>query len=118
MFDNTPSRLESAFVQRDTTNGWYAQVNISGSDIIFYHDSSGSLTADKISVWATKYGIGGGGGPSVSASWASSSISSSHALTASFALNGGGVGGSSNSASWASSSVRSLYSTSSITASY
>jgi hypothetical protein len=123
MFDNTPNALESAHIQRDKTNSFYEQVNISGSDLVIYHDSSGSLTADRISVWATKYGIAVGGSL-VSSSWASSSISSSYALTASFALNGGGTGGSSNSSSWASSSVQayyatqSLYATQSITASY
>lgn len=68
-----PNRLESAFFQRDSTNSYYEQVNITGSDLIIYHSSSGEITADKISVWAAKYGIGGG----------SSSLSSSYASTAS-----------------------------------
>lgn len=75
-FDNSPSRLESAHVQRDKTNSYYEQVNITGSDLVIYHDETGSLTADKIGVWATKYGIGIGG-VSVSSSWASQSLSSS-----------------------------------------
>ena len=110
-FDNTPNALESAHVQRDKTNSYYEQVNISGSDLIIYHDASGSLTADKVSVWATKYGIGSGGS-SVSSSWASSSISASYAATASFALNGGGGGGTQVSCSWASSSLSASVSTS------
>lgn len=81
-FDTTPSQLESVHIQRDSTNSFYEQINISGSDLIIYHSSSGELTADKISVWAAKYGIGGGGinpGGSydISASYASSSLSSS-----------------------------------------
>lgn len=68
-FDNTPSRLESVHIQRDATNNWYAQINISGSNIIVYHDETGSLTADNISVWAAKYGIGGGTTP-ISVSYA------------------------------------------------
>lgn len=76
-FNENPNRLESAFAQRDTTNTYYEQVNISGSDLIIYHSSSGELTADKISVWAAQYGLGGGGGPCISASWASRSLSSS-----------------------------------------
>jgi hypothetical protein len=74
-FDTTTSKFDSAFAQRDRTNSFYEQVNISGSDLIIYHDETGSLTADNINVWATKYGIGSG--TNVSASWASSSISSS-----------------------------------------
>ena len=104
-FDNTPNKLDAAFVQRDHSNQYYEQINISGSNLVVYLDETGSLTADKVSVWATKYGIGSGGGPSISASWASSSISSSYTLTASFALNGGGTGGTSDSASWVSASV-------------
>ena len=74
--NDTPNRLESAFIQRDTTNSYYDQINISGSDLIIYHSSSGELTADKIPVWAAKYNIGGGN--TLSASWASQSLSSSY----------------------------------------
>ena len=79
-FDNTPNSLEAAFVQRDSTNQYYEQINISGSNLIVYLDASGSLTADNIGVWAGKYGIG-------------TSTSSSYALTASYSLNGGSGGG-------------------------
>jgi hypothetical protein len=88
-FDTSPSRLEAAFIQRDTTNSWYEQINITGSDLIIYLDENGKINADKISVWATKYGIGTGGGIipggsyNISASYASSSLSSSYALSAS-----------------------------------
>ncbi len=112
-FDNTPNRLDAAFIQRDRFNQYYEQINISGSNLIIYLDETGSLTADRVSVWAAKYSIGSGGS-SLSSSWASSSISSSYALTASFALNGGGGGGSSDSASWASSSVQAYYATQSL----
>lgn len=57
-FDDTPNKLESAFIQRSEANSVYEQVNISGSDLIFYHSSSGELTADKISVWASQYLVG------------------------------------------------------------
>ena len=53
-------KLESVFIQRDPSNDDYAQVNISGSDLIIYHSASGELTADRISVWAAKYNIGTG----------------------------------------------------------
>jgi hypothetical protein len=76
-FDTPPSRLESAFIQRDTTNSYYEQINISGSDLVIYHDKDGILTADKIQDWVIKYGIGAGGS-SLSASWASSSLTSSY----------------------------------------
>lgn len=59
--DDIPNKLESVFVQRDTQNEYYGQINVSGSDLIFYHSSSGIFTADKISTWAAKYGIGTGG---------------------------------------------------------
>jgi hypothetical protein len=123
-FDNTPNKLESPFFQRNATNAYYEQINISGSDLIVYHSSSGELTADRISVWATKYGLG-------------NNESASYALTASYALNGGGgtggvtSGSSYNiyvayavsassvvvttvSASWASSSIQAQYSTRSL----
>ena len=112
MFDNTPSRLESAHVQRDTTNGWYAQVNISGSDLVIYHDETGSLTADNVHVWAAKYGIGGGTTP-ISVSYASSSMSSSYALTASFAFTASAAVRSYTSLT----ATQSLNATSSLTAS-
>src|ERR1035437_6320995 len=74
-FDSTPNSLESSFATRDATNNFYEGVHISGSNLVIYHDETGLLTADKVSVWATKYGIGG---LSISASWASSSISASY----------------------------------------
>ena len=58
-FDSTPNKLESAFIQRNINNSVYEQVNISGSNLIFYHSSSGEFTADKIPVWASKYALGG-----------------------------------------------------------
>ena len=57
-FDATTNKLESAFIQRKSDNSVYEQVNVSGSNVIFYHSSSGEFTADKISVWATKYDFG------------------------------------------------------------
>lgn len=75
---DVPNQLESVWAQRDPTNQYYAQLNVSGSDIIVYHDSNGVLQADKISVWASTYGLGGGGGSSISCSWASSSYTSSY----------------------------------------
>lgn len=134
-YDNTPNRLESAFIQRDNANQYYEQVNLSGSDLVIYHDENGLLTADKVLVWATKYGIGAGG-QALSSSWAShsyvaeyasQSISTSVSLTASYLIGGSDL---SVSASWASASIQSqftteslystqsLYSTSSISASY
>jgi hypothetical protein len=108
-FDNTPSRLEAVFFQRDKTNQYYEEINISASNAVVYLDESGSLTADNISVWAAKYGIGGGTTP-ISVSYASSSMSSSYALTASYALNGsGGSGGTQISCSWASASISSSH---------
>jgi len=90
-FNSTPVRLESAFIQRNASNSLYDQINVSGSDLIFYHDSNGIFTADRISVWAALYGIGSGGSGvtpggsyNISASYASASLSSSYALTASY----------------------------------
>lgn len=57
-FDATPNKLESAFIQRKSDNSVYEQINISGSNVIFYHSSSGEFTADKISAWAIKYDFG------------------------------------------------------------
>lgn len=80
-FSDTPNRLEAVFIQRDTSNSRYDQINISGSDLIVYLDSTGKINADKIGVWAAIYGIGSGSsssgsGTSVSSSWASSSFTS------------------------------------------
>jgi hypothetical protein len=109
-YDNTPNRLESAFVQRETGNQYYEQVNISGSDLVIYHDSTGKLTADKVLVWASLYGIGSGG-TSLSSSWASQSLSASVALTASYLIGGSDL---SVSSSWASASLESQYATQSL----
>ena len=114
-FDNSPNKLEAAFIQRNETNQYYEEINISASNAVIYLDENGLLTADKISVWAANYGIGtGGGGSSLSSSWASASIQSQYAtqsvyatqsisasyaltasvalkaITASYAMNGGG----------------------------
>lgn len=62
MPDDTPQRLESVWIQRNSENQYYEQINVSGSDLIVYHDSSGSLTADKISTFASRYLSGSGGG--------------------------------------------------------
>ena len=107
-----PNALESAFVQRDPTNTYYDQINISGSDLIIYHDSTGTLTADKVNVWATRYGIGQGTFAG-SASYASRSLSSSYAATASYALNaaGGGVATASIYSSQSLYSTQSLFAT-------
>jgi hypothetical protein len=87
--NDTPSKLESVFIQRTPANDFYEQINISGSDLIVYHDENGKINADKVSVFATKYGLGSGSassGSTVSASWASQSLSSSYSVTASYAV--------------------------------
>lgn len=124
-YDNTPNRLESAFIQRDNTNTYYEQVNLSGSNLVIYHDENGILTADNVYVWATHYGIGSGG-QSLSSSWASASVqaqyatqslfatqsvSASYAGTASYLLGGAG---NSESSSWASASLQAQYTTQSL----
>lgn len=84
-----PNQLESAFAQRDASNSFYEQINISGSDLIIYHSSSGELTADKISVWVDKYGINDGG-LALSSSYASSSgwsLAADYALLAGEAIH-------------------------------
>lgn len=87
--NETPNRLESVFIQRDPTNAYYEQINISGSDLMIYHKEDGTLTADKVSVWVSKYGIGGsgvtpGGSYDISASWASRSLWSIYADSSSW----------------------------------
>jgi hypothetical protein len=113
-FPSTPNRLEAVFVQRDTSNSRYEQINISASNAIVYLDEDGKIQVDKINVWATKYAIASSSGSAATASWASQSL---FAFTASFATRSLVA----NSASWASSSVSSSYSLSSsysTTASY
>lgn len=125
-FNDSPNKLESAFIQRNAANTYNELLNISGSDLIIYHSSSGELTADKISVWATKYNIGTSASfaaHALSASYAPSapSISASYALTASFALNGGGGSSITTQSLYSTQSAystQSLYSTQSISASY
>ena len=74
--------LESVHIQRDATNSWYSEVNISGSDLIIYHDETGLLTADNVNIWATKYGIGSGG--SGGSTFATQSLYATQSLTASY----------------------------------
>lgn len=114
-FPDNPNRLEAVFVQRDTNNTRYDQINISGSDLIVYLDENGKINADKVSTFASKYNIGTGPTGSaatsswatssiyaISASWASSSVFSSTASFATRSLT-------SISSSWASSSISSSY---------
>ena len=95
-FPDTPNRLEAVFIQRDATNSRYEQINISSSNAIVYLDESGKINVDKVSTFATKYGLGGSGSFSgsvatasfaISAAYApgSPSISASYAETASYA---------------------------------
>ena len=114
-FTDYPNPKESIFVQRKVDNSFYEEIHITGSDLVIYHDSTGLLTADKISVWASKYSLGSG---SVSGSTITTGstypITASWSQTASYALNGGGSGvisgGSYNiSSSWASSSLSASY---------
>lgn len=63
-------------MQRNTGNQFYEQINISGSDLIVYHDENGVLQADKIPIFLAKYGFSGSA--AISASWASSSLTASH----------------------------------------
>lgn len=109
-FPSTPNRLEAVFVQRNTGNTRYDQINISGSDLIVYLDAEGKINADKISTWAATYGIGGGG-TSASSSWASQSRFSSTASFATLSLT-------SYSSSWASHSFTSTSASYSLSASY
>jgi hypothetical protein len=97
--DDTPNKLESAFIQRNSGNQYYEQLNVSGSDLIVYHNSAGILTADKVSVFAAAYGLSGSGGGTTglgtgstypfTSSWAlntPSANSSSYALSASYTI--------------------------------
>lgn len=59
-FSDTPNRLEAVFIQRDETNVRYDQINISGSNLIIFTNSTGSIDADKIPVWCDKYNIAHG----------------------------------------------------------
>jgi hypothetical protein len=98
-FPDTPHKLEAVFIQRDTTNSRYDQINISASNAIVYLDEDGKIQVDKVNVWAAKYGISSASGSAATASWASqslfaftasfatSSISASYALTASYAIS-------------------------------
>jgi hypothetical protein len=74
--ENHTNKLESVWIQRNTGNQFYEQINISGSDLLIYHSSSGELQADKISVFMAKYAPSAT--TSLSASWASSSLSTSY----------------------------------------
>lgn len=100
-FSDTPNRLEAVYVQRDTTNVRYDQINVSGSDMIVYLNELGKLDADKISIWATKYNIGSGGSGSVAsasfAATASRAVSASFATTASNSISASYAFTSSNS---------------------
>jgi hypothetical protein len=91
------------FIQRDDANTLYRQVNISASNAVFYVDADGHLSASKVATFPHTWpsssnsitssyaftssyalnALGGSSDTSLSASWASSSISSSYAELAS-----------------------------------
>jgi len=80
----TPNSRDVVFIQRGGPgNNFYEEVHISGSNLIFYTDTNGRVTADKTSSFFTGINC-------LSASWASQSLSTSFAQTASFALNAAG----------------------------
>jgi hypothetical protein len=60
-FDDITNKLDAVFVQRTGENEYYEQINISGSNSIVYLNENGVIDVDRISDWATKYGIGSGG---------------------------------------------------------
>lgn len=112
----SPNRRDVVFTQRSGDNLNYEQIHASGSNLIFYTDSDGRMTAAKTSSF---FNI-----TFVSASWASQSLSSSYSQTASFALNAGSSGGTSLTtgstypitASWALFAISASYTqTSSLT---
>jgi hypothetical protein len=74
---DSPDKYEAVLIQRANNNSYYEEIHISGSDSIFYLSSSGELTADKISIFAAKYGLIG----------ATLSTSSTYPFTASWAIN-------------------------------
>jgi hypothetical protein len=104
-FNDTPNKLEAVFVQRTPQNNYYEQINISASDAIVYLNSQGKIDVDKISTWATNYGIGGGTPFNGRAIFATQSLYATRSIQASYAT-------SSLSASWASSSISSSFVTS------
>ena len=119
-----PYPLDVVIIQRDSTNGYYGEVHISGSDRIIYIDHFGNLNADDSASFYATYPPPQGGliigatysitsSWSVSSSWAGQSFSSSFAKSSSWAPSSNQ--GSSTSSSWASSSISSSYA---LTASY
>jgi len=78
-----PSRKDIVFIQRDTTGTYYGETHISGSNLIIYVDSSGSINADKSSSFYTTFPpplipiIVGSTYP-ITSSWASNSNTASY----------------------------------------
>ena len=116
----TPNSRDVVFIQRGGTgNNFYEEVHISGSNLIFYTDPAGRMTADKTSSffasitnqssasWASQSFLSN---YSISSSWASQSLSASWAPST--------PSNTSISASWASSSISSSYSSFSVTSSF
>jgi len=130
--DQSPNKLESVWVQRNTENQFYEQINISGSDLIVYHSSSGEIQADKISDFATKYGIGDTSKVSLvdtTAGYLSDKIQAGSNIsitilnpganeTMSISSAGGAQADQATLATQSLYSTQSLYATSSLTASY
>lgn len=80
--NTNPQPKDVVILQRDDLNTVYGETHISGSSLIIYIDENGDLNADNSSSFYTNFP------PSAN------TISSSYALTASFALNGGNSTGS------------------------
>ena len=80
-----PAPKDAVFIQRSDNNAFYGETHISGSNLLLYIDSDGHVNADTSASFYTLFpAAGGGGGSSLSSSWASSSLSASYALSASW----------------------------------
>ena len=133
----TISQKDVVILQRNLNNTVWEEIHISGSDLIFYNNASGDLTADKISSfmaswlstltsvdsssWSSQSLSTFYASASKSSSWASSSYTSSFLLpgtyfvtaswsdTSSYAQSASwlALSSTSNSSSWASQSLSS-----------
>ncbi len=90
------NQRDIVILQRDPNNAVYEEIHISGSDLIFYSNATGDLTADKIAdfmaIWLSALTA------VASSSWSSQSLSSFYSSASKWT----------DSASWASHSFTSV----------
>ncbi len=57
-FSDTPQKLEAVLIQRNESNTYYEQINVSGSNMLSYFDEHGKVNVDTFTTLFQKYSFG------------------------------------------------------------